>query len=702
MSKAVDRLVNQGFKHYWNDSWDKAESAFEEAIARDAQCARAYLGRGMVRMFHRDFNAACDDFDYAERLGLRDDPLLYQSRATANFYAGFPPEERLADAERMMELDPEEAEGWFFRGDALCDMEDYEAGIADLTRSIEMTPVSDAYFRRGQAWEELGEHEKADADFRQSAQADTTDANTLLTMGEHFADCENFALAASLFKRAMALQPDAERLYHSYGDMLLILEAEGQISAEEVEQNFIQLERLTKGSDREMPEDRHHIYHTVQDHFGRVPLEQLELTERSFPHRAIPDIQCAFDELQSHGYEIIQFWATQHGHEAVQQFSQLYNLDRRTPVSPANPKYTEYDIGEEEPFRCLKDGVWLLKSGDSNLLALLDTQSNCYMARIELAAPRSEQGAAATERFFSAIEDSIKRSRCYRGKILSLDNQDHYSGTAVGLFVHRLKRVDREQVILPGKTLELLDRNVINFVRRRQQLSRLGMATKKGLLFYGPPGSGKTHTVNYLATNLPGHTTLLITGEQVGNLGEYMTLARLYQPSMVVVEDVDLIARHRETMRSSAEEILLNKLLNEMDGIDSDAEIVFVLTTNRASVLEEALASRPGRIDQAIEFPLPTAEGRAKLVKLYSYGVQVPDEVSQSIVKRTDAVSASFIKELMRRCIQFALDRDETAEQIELADVDAALEELLVTGGSLNKKLLGAIGENEAREIGFV
>src|SRR6185436_7139140 len=164
-------------------------------------------------------------------------------------------------------------------------------------------------------------------------------------------------------------------------------------------------------------------------------------------------------------------------------------------------------------------------------------------------------------------------------------------------------------------TLDLLDRNVIRFVTQRPRLAALGQATKKGLLFYGPPGTGKTHTIHYLAAALQGHTTLLIAAEQVAYLDQYMSLARLYQPSIVVLEDVDLIARDRESLDSPCSEALLNKLLNEMDGLREDANILFILTTNRPRSLEQALASRPGRVDQAIEFPLPDAEGRRKLVR---------------------------------------------------------------------------------------
>src|SRR6266567_2821947 len=104
-------------------------------------------------------------------------------------------------------------------------------------------------------------------------------------------------------------------------------------------------------------------------------------------------------------------------------------------------------------------------------------------------------------------------------------------------------------------------------MKAREQLKSLRFQARKGLLFYGPPGTGKTHTIHYLASQLPDHTTLLITAEQVGLLSEYMQLARFLQPAMVVLEDVDLIARSRTSMHGTCEESLLNNLLNEMDGL---------------------------------------------------------------------------------------------------------------------------------------
>jgi ATP-dependent 26S proteasome regulatory subunit len=264
-----------------------------------------------------------------------------------------------------------------------------------------------------------------------------------------------------------------------------------------------------------------------------------------------------------------------------------------------------------------------------------------------------------------------------------------YTGRTGNVKVHRLRKVRREDVILPERTVALLESNLAGFIRVRSGIRQMGLSAKKGLLFYGPPGTGKTHTLHYLAGALPGHTTLLITAEQVVLLEHYFKLARFLQPSIIVVEDVDLIARERTHLQVPGQEMLLNKLLNEMDGLREDAEVIFILTTNRPDQLEPALASRPGRIDQAIEFPLPDEIGRAKLARLYGQGMELNDDVVEAIVAKAKGASAAFIKELMRRSAQFVLQagRDKT---LTISAVDAALEEMVFLGGSLNLKLLGA------------
>jgi len=432
----------------------------------------------------------------------------------------------------------------------------------------------------------------------------------------------------------------------------------------------------------------------VVAHFYPTPIADITISERQFPFRVRADLQRAIDQLFSAQSHILHFCGVrrEYSHEGL-RLSDCIIESEHYPAVSVPPEYEEIDIGEDEPIRVLKNGIWLLEQNGIRFAVLLSPIGHYGRVtgmQFQLGTPNSAGGTQVVQEFFKHLEKSILKGESYRGKILSLEMSEHsYSGQSSGITVHKLRTVERDQVILPASTLNLLERNVIQFVKQRERLSQFHQATKKGLLFYGPPGTGKTHTIHYLARALEGHTTLLVSAEQVALLTEYMTLARLLQPSIVVLEDVDLIARDRRDMDSACEEVLLNKLLNEMDGLKEDADILFILTTNRPETLEAALASRPGRVDQAIEFPLPDESGREKLVTLYAKETRLPAEVLSEIVRRTQGVSAAFIKELLRRIIQFHIERNGDSE-INGTDVDLALDELLFGGGSLNLKLLGA------------
>jgi ATPase family associated with various cellular activities (AAA) len=429
-------------------------------------------------------------------------------------------------------------------------------------------------------------------------------------------------------------------------------------------------------------------------HFDNLPLQGLVTSSRTFPQPSRIDLQVALQDLFEKQFkaELIGLHR-RYSHETM-TFADLANVDQHSPlVAPL--QYEEIDIGEIAPARCVRNGLWLSSEGDVRFAVLISSATNYGRengSHLEIAVSPGEAGAALSRRVFEALEKRVKQATAYRGKVISLEQSHDYGGGAGTVRVHKLRKVAADELILPKNTLQLLDRNVGDFIRKRPQLKALGMPLKKGLLFYGPPGTGKTHTIHYLASQLPDHTTLLVTAEQVGLLDHYFQLARFLQPSIIVIEDVDLIARARENMGGACEESLLNKLLNEMDGLREDSEMIFVLTSNRPEQLEAAIASRPGRIDQAVEFPLPDPEGRRMLVKLYSCGLDVPAEVADEIVRRTERASAAFIKELMRRAAQFSL-QDGPASRLAMEHVRSGLDEMLFSGGSLNVKLLGGPGQ---------
>jgi SpoVK/Ycf46/Vps4 family AAA+-type ATPase len=196
-----------------------------------------------------------------------------------------------------------------------------------------------------------------------------------------------------------------------------------------------------------------------------------------------------------------------------------------------------------------------------------------------------------------------------------------------------------------------VERHALGVAAHRQALLAVGQHLKRGLLLYGPPGTGKTHTTRYLLGQMAGYTRLVITGRSLTAVGAVTEMARDLQPSVVVLEDVDLVAEDR-SMGPRSSPVLFD-LLDAMDGAAGDADLLFLLTTNRADLLEPALAARPGRVDVAVEIELPDAAARERLLALYGRGVPLaltPEDIATAI-ERTEGTTASFLKELIRRSV---------------------------------------------------
>jgi hypothetical protein len=253
----------------------------------------------------------------------------------------------------------------------------------------------------------------------------------------------------------------------------------------------------------------------------------------------------------------------------------------------------------------------------------------------------------------------------------------------------------REEVVLPEDVLARVERHALGVAAHRDALLGADQHLKRGLLLYGPPGTGKTHTTRYLVGQMTSYTRLVLTGRALQAIGSASELARELQPAVLVLEDVDLVAEERSFGHGSSP--VLFDLLDAMDGAAADADLLFVLTTNRADLLEPALAARPGRVDVAIEIDLPDADARARLLALYSRSIplQLSEADMLEIVERTEGVTASFVKELLRRAMLEALQDDASAPAVTAAHTSRALDDLLDTGQRLTRSLLG-VGNDAA------
>jgi len=132
-----------------------------------------------------------------------------------------------------------------------------------------------------------------------------------------------------------------------------------------------------------------------------------------------------------------------------------------------------------------------------------------------------------------------------------------------------------------------------------------------------------------------------------------------------------------------------------MEGLNSAADVTFLLTTNRADLLEPALAERPGRVDLAAELPLPDEDARRALFRLYQGGLVLDGVDVDAVIARTEGVTAPFLKELLRKAALLAADGDgpdgAEGEVIRVRDehITTALDQLLTVRSQLTRVLLG-------------
>jgi len=352
---------------------------------------------------------------------------------------------------------------------------------------------------------------------------------------------------------------------------------------------------------------------------------------------------------------------------------------------------------------CVQCALYLVTDPAGPLVALLrspDEHAGQEAVTVEVACADRERGQHAVDEIRRlAIERNV-----FRGHVLAF-GADVFGGHPFSRFRKPLlsfldrPNVGRDQVILPPDVLGGIERQVLGVARHAGQLLASGQHLKRGILLHGAPGTGKTHTVRYLLSELDGVTVLILSGGALRMIGEACSIARTLRPSLIVVEDVDLIAEEREIRMGP--QPLLFELLNEMDGLGADLDVTFLLTTNRADLLEPALAQRPGRVDHAALLPLPDAGARRRLFRLYQGNLELDLADPGAVITRTEGVTASFLKELLRRAALRSADEAgpalaggtpgaTPALRVTDAHLGAALDELLDVGNQLTRVLLGA------------
>jgi hypothetical protein len=413
--------------------------------------------------------------------------------------------------------------------------------------------------------------------------------------------------------------------------------------------------------------------------FGGDP-RGFPVVSQEFPLRDHPNVQHALDaylEADGRRVELVGVSTTNKSFNGVTLLELVVRRGRPGLWGDGSPnpgpvEYVDVALGEEQTLTCVKSGLMLIEDGTNRLAVLVSSgQSGLSRGqiRVEVMAPSRD----AAERCLAEIRRGVRERNVYRGRVISLVQEPH---EPITIRVHTLPAIERDDIILPNGVLERIERQTVAFAGHVERLRAAGQHAK------------------YIAGQMAGRTVLLMTGPSMRLIEPACALARLLEPSMLIVEDVDLIAEER-THERGASTSLLFELLNQLDGMEEDADVVFLLTSNRPELLEPALAARPGRVDLAVEIPLPDELGRRRLLELYGRGLTVDVPDLDHFVARTRGVSAAFIRELVRKAALAAADQDGPLA-ISGRHLDDALQELLVEGGELTRSLLGGHTQQSA------
>ncbi|KYG29561.1 ATP-binding protein [Alkalihalobacillus trypoxylicola] len=206
-----------------------------------------------------------------------------------------------------------------------------------------------------------------------------------------------------------------------------------------------------------------------------------------------------------------------------------------------------------------------------------------------------------------------------------------------------------------------------------------GKELSGGLLFYGPPGCGKTFLARAIAGEIHAHFLHLDlpsilskwSGEAEQNLHEFFEDARRKTPCVLFIDELDAVGGNRQAMNSHHERTLVNQLLMELDGTKSNNEGMYVIgATNTPWYLDPALR-RPGRFNSLIFLPPPNLDGRKEILSIKTDGKPQEDLQLDLIAKYTEHFSGADLEYVIKDAIDLAIAKAfETGEIQPLTNQD--------------------------------
>lgn len=256
--------------------------------------------------------------------------------------------------------------------------------------------------------------------------------------------------------------------------------------------------------------------------------------------------------------------------------------------------------------------------------------------------------SARVDAFFLAVEEELKTNSIYKGKCLTWNEQTGFDF---------IENKGTDEIILNKNEQLVLDYFVMKPITSSEY-------SKRGILFAGPYGTGKTETALKIGREATkaGQTFIYCKSR---NLQILLNVAKQYQPSVIFIEDLDEIT-------SGERDSKINDLLNTIDGIETKGQkLTLIMTTNHKEKINQAFR-RPGRIDVVMNFDLPDAETIAVMFKKFlknGKGAEHLDYVT--LAGKTPKIQGAVVKEIANRALLLADGETITNEHVETS-IEAA------------------------------
>eukprot|EP00833_Pecoramyces_ruminatium_P003979 jgi/Orpsp1_1/1178011/evm.model.c7180000063719.1 len=227
-------------------------------------------------------------------------------------------------------------------------------------------------------------------------------------------------------------------------------------------------------------------------------------------------------------------------------------------------------------------------------------------------------------------------------------------------------------------------KEVVEFLKNPEKFTRIGGKLPKGILLFGPPGTGKT----YLAKAVAGESGVpffqisgsefdeLYVGVGAKRVRQLVALARKKAPCIVFIDELDAVGSKRNSKDQGYMKQTLNQLLVELDGFNSSEGVIFIAATNQLEALDKALI-RPGRFDRHIPVPLPDLNGREKIIETHIKNIHIGRDVNiNTLARGTTGFSGAELANLINQAAIKASKEDKLVVHME--DLEWAKDKIIM------------------------